>query len=340
MRLEAATGYTDTQTRRRVDTTVAYGNFTDLALGLPEGGSSYFDNGLDLQKFTQEFRLTSQGDGPFEWLVGAFYTRETGNNTQFIALNQLDGTPLPAPFDGIAGVLAELELPSRYEETAVFANGGYRFNDWFKLEAGVRYSENDQEFSQNVTGGLLLPIAESPGESSDDVFTWSVAPQFQVAEDVMVYARAATGYQPGGPNVVVTGLPPVVDSSTLTSYELGMKSTFVDNRLLFDVTAFRIDWRTSRSSARSTASVAWSTAAKRPARASNSRPRSGPPTTCSSASTRPTPTSSWTRISPPSSSMPRRPWSSSIPGSPAMRCRTFRSSPGRPPPITTSRWAA
>ena len=124
----------------------------------------------------------------------------------------------------------------------MFANGAYRFNDWFKLEAGVRYSENDQEFSQNVTDGLLLPIAESPGESSDDVFTWSVAPQFQVAEDVMVYARAATGYQPGGPNVVVTGLPPVVDSSTLTSYELGLKSTFVDNRLLFDVTAFRIDW--------------------------------------------------------------------------------------------------
>ena len=238
----SATGYTDTQTRRRVDTTVAYGNFTDLALGLPEGGSSYFDNGLDLQKFTQEFRLTSQGDGPFEWLAGAFYTRETGNNTQFIALNQLDGTPLPAPFDGIAGVLADLELPSRYEETAVFANGAYRFTDWFKLEAGVRYAENDQEFSQNVTDGLLLPIAESPGESSDDVFTWSVAPQFQVAEDVMVYARAATGYQPGGPNVVVTGLPPVVDSSTLTSYELGLKSTFIDNRLLFDVTAFRIDW--------------------------------------------------------------------------------------------------
>ena len=34
----------------------------------------------------------------------------------------------------------------------------------------------------------------------------------------------------------------VVDSSTLTSYELGLKSTFVDDRLLFDVTAFRIDW--------------------------------------------------------------------------------------------------
>jgi len=238
----SATGYTDTLTSRRVDTTVAYGNFTDLALGLPEGGSSYFDNNLDLQKFTQELRLTSQGDGPFEWLVGAFYTRETGNNTQRIALNQLDGSPLPAPFDSIAGVLADLELPSRYEETAVFANGGYRFNDWFKLEAGVRYAENDQEFSQNVTAGLILPIGESPGSSSDDVFTWSIAPQFQVAEDVMVYARAATGYQPGGPNVVVTGLPPVVDSSTLTSYELGMKSSFVDDRLLFDLTGFRIDW--------------------------------------------------------------------------------------------------
>ena len=147
-----ATPSTQTRRTRRRRAPWLYGNFANLALGLPEGGSSYFDNGLRPDKFTQEFRLTSQGDGPFEWMVGAFYTRRRPATTpSSSSLNQLDGTPLPAPFDGIAGVLAELELPSRYEETAVFANGAYRFNDWFKLEAGVRYSENDQEFSQNVT---------------------------------------------------------------------------------------------------------------------------------------------------------------------------------------------
>src|SRR3546814_6727639 len=49
--------------------------------------------------------------------------------------------------------------------------------------------------------GVLVALGESPGESEEDVFTWSLSPQFELSEDVMVYARAATGYQPGGPNV-------------------------------------------------------------------------------------------------------------------------------------------
>ncbi len=58
----------------------------------------------------------------------------------------------------------------------------------------------------------------------------------------MLYARVATGYQPGGPNVALPGIPPQVDSSMLTSYELGLKSQFAQRRVQLDVTAFRIDW--------------------------------------------------------------------------------------------------
>jgi outer membrane receptor protein involved in Fe transport len=58
----------------------------------------------------------------------------------------------------------------------------------------------------------------------------------------MLYARVATGYQPGGPNIVVAGLPSAVGSSTLTNYEIGLKSQFADRRVLFDVTGFYIDW--------------------------------------------------------------------------------------------------
>ena len=88
----------------------------------------------------------------------------------------------------------------------------------------------------------MVPCGTTPHDSSEDVFTWSVTPQFQVGEDVMLYAKAATGYQPGGPTVLATGLPPVVASSMLTRYELGMKSAFADNRLLFDLVLYQIDW--------------------------------------------------------------------------------------------------
>ncbi|HZX76258.1 TonB-dependent receptor [Lysobacter sp.] len=232
----SATSYADTHTVITTDQTLPYGEYT-LLLGLPDPGSAYLTNTLDLSQFTQEFRLSSKTGQPFEWLVGAFYSDEDGDNHQFVGINQLDGTPIPG-----FPTLGDLMIPSTYEETAVFANASYRFNDWFKLGAGMRFSRNEQEFSQIVTDGVLLPIGTNDNTSEEDVFTWSVTPQFQVSEDVMLYAKAATGYQPGGPNVLVTGLPPVVDSSMLTSYELGMKSAFADNRLLFDLVLYQIDW--------------------------------------------------------------------------------------------------
>src|SRR3546814_7098433 len=109
---------------------------------------------------------------------------------------QGDGSPLPAPLDDMFGILAVIDLPSDYKETALFANGSWRVTDRFKINAGVRQARNDQWFSQNVPEGVLVALGESPGESEEDVFTWSLSPQFELSEDVMVYARAATGYKP------------------------------------------------------------------------------------------------------------------------------------------------
>jgi len=237
----SATGHSDTKAFIRLDTTIEYGQFTNLGLGLPDPGSSYFDNELALKKTTQEFRLTSKSGSAFEWLLGVFYTKEKGDNSQFIALRQLDGSTLPPPYDAY-GTLAYLTLPTDYKETAVFANASYQFTDRFKLGAGVRYAQNDQNFSQNVTDGILLPLGTTSNSSSENVFNWSLSPQFQLNDETLLYAKVATGYQPGGPNVVLPGIPPSVDSSTLISYELGMKGLFVDNRLQLDVAAYRIDW--------------------------------------------------------------------------------------------------
>ena len=237
----SATGYSDTSTLQRQDATLIYGEFANLVLGLPAPGSSPFDVGLNLHKFTQEFRLVSKATGPFEWMVGAFYTTEKAKQTQTLLLNRLDGSPLPPPYNGF-GTLAVIEIPSDYKETAIFANGSYQFNDVFKLGAGVRYASNDQKFSQNVTGGVLLPLGKTPNTSSEGVFTWSLSPQFQLTENSMFYGRVATGYQPGGPNVVVPGLPSAVDSSTLTNYEIGFRTQSDDQRVVFDVTGFYIDW--------------------------------------------------------------------------------------------------
>ncbi len=237
----SATGWSDTRTMDQIDATVQFGEVADLLLGLPEPGAAFVRYDFDLDKITQEFRLTSSTGGRFEWMTGVFYTREDARQSQFAWLGQRDGTPLPPAFASFA-TLAQLALPSTYEEIAVFANGSWRFNDRFKIDAGLRQARNEQWFSQNVSEGILAPIGDAPGESSENVFTWSLSPQFKLAEDTMLYARAATGYQPGGPNVALAGIPPSVDSSRLDSYELGLKSQFADRRAQLDLAVFRIEW--------------------------------------------------------------------------------------------------
>lgn len=238
----SATGVSTTETSSQLDATIQFGEVANLLLGLPEPGSSGLRYDFDLDKITQEFRLTSKGGGAFEWMVGVFYTEEDALQSQYAWLQQLDGSPLPAPYDELYGTLALLNMPSTYEELAVFANGSWRLGERFKIDAGLRQARNEQWFSQNGDAGILVPIGDFPGESSEDVFTWSLSPQFQINDDAMVYVRAATGYQPGGPNVALPGMPPTVDSSMLASYELGLKSQFADQRVLLDVAAYRIDW--------------------------------------------------------------------------------------------------
>src|SRR5690606_3294997 len=148
----SATSYAKADTFNRGDVTLSYGEYPLAFAAVDptlEPGSAYLDNALDLTQFTQEFRLQSKSGQPFEWLVGVFRSDEDGDNYQYVALNQLDGSPLPAPWDGIIGVLGELYIPSTYEETAVFANASYRF---------TRSEEHTSELQsrENLVCRLLL----------------------------------------------------------------------------------------------------------------------------------------------------------------------------------------
>jgi outer membrane receptor protein involved in Fe transport len=63
----------------------------------------------------------------------------------------------------------------------------------------------------------------------------------------MFYARVATGFVPGGPNVAPFNVPPgtvpeTYNESTTTNYEIGYKGTLIDGRLTAEVAAFLIEW--------------------------------------------------------------------------------------------------
>jgi iron complex outermembrane recepter protein len=233
--LTSATAYLNTRTDQRFDVTLAIGELP-LLLGFPNPGISGEDINLNLDKFTQELRLTSKQGGRFLWQLGAFYTYEHGHQDQFIFIKQMNGEAFP----GLPNLFTAL-LPSTYQEGAAFANASFKFTDQFTLGAGLRFSRNEQSFSQ-ILSGILVPKTNLPGHSAENVFDYMVSPSYKLGKDQLLYVRIATGYQPGGPNVAAPGVPPTVNSSTVTSYEGGLKSEFFDHRLLFDIAGYHISW--------------------------------------------------------------------------------------------------
>ncbi len=233
--LTSVTSYTYADTKSQQDGSYTYGVLFPL-FGAPAEGASAFDLKLQLRKYTQEFRLASPSGQRFEWLVGAFVTYERSSNLQLVDAQTFAGVPL-------AGLspLATAGLPSTYREYAGFADGTYHFTDKLELSAGVRYSENNQSFRQ-ISGGALLPTADQAGRSSEGIATFSVSPAYHLTKDIYAYMRFASGYQPGGPNIVFPNVPPSVDSDTLTNYEIGLKTQFWRRRATLNVAAFDIEW--------------------------------------------------------------------------------------------------
>jgi outer membrane receptor protein involved in Fe transport len=231
--LLSATGYSHAHTHHLQDASFLFGGLT--------GGYSPFQIELDLHKRTQEFRLVSPGGGALEWLVGAFYTNEDGEQVRNVFALDAAGQPLPQWPTRFLFV----EFPSQYEELAGFASATLQLRQRFDVTAGVRWARNRQRFRQ-ISGGLESVIGaptDISSSSAENVFTYSLSPRWQASDDTMVYARIASGYRPGGPNPRALDLPPVTAADQLTNYEVGLKTQFMAGHALLNAAAFRIDWR-------------------------------------------------------------------------------------------------
>ncbi|MGQ2933991.1 MAG: TonB-dependent receptor [Sphingopyxis sp.] len=235
--LTSATTYSKTQSAQVQDASYAFGVlFPLLTNGAIPPGITPFSLDLGLKKWTQEVRLASPSGGRFEWLVGGFFTDEETSNAQLVRSFDMAGNPI-APLDPLAIV----GLPATYKEYAVFANATFKLTEQFEVTGGLRWARNEQTFTQ-ISSGAIVPTANDPGESAESVWTFSVSPQFHINEDAMLYARVATGYRPGGPNVIVPNVPPSVDADRMTNYEVGLKADFADRMLTVDAAFFWMDW--------------------------------------------------------------------------------------------------
>src|SRR5690606_11602056 len=117
----------------------------------------------------------------------------------------------------------------------------WKLSPKFDVSAGVRYARNSQDFTQ-ITTGPLTGDTSVPGTSRENVTTWKLATRWHLGEDSMLYARLATGYRPGGPNLALPGVPPMTNSDTTRNLELGWKAQFWNRRAMVDMAVFRTTW--------------------------------------------------------------------------------------------------
>jgi outer membrane receptor protein involved in Fe transport len=217
----------------------------DAALGFLGAAADPFSLYVNTttKKFTQEFRVASQENTVFQWLAGAFLSNEKTSETVDLFDNANPGGTILgiSPFTSF--------LPSTYREYAAYADGTIFFTKQLELGLGVRYSRQKQAYEETVSG--LLATASSavltpPVATSDQsVMTYLINPKFHITDEVMVYARAASGFRPGGPNFVLSpGLGnPTYDPDRLWSYELGEKATFLDKRATLNFDIYDILWK-------------------------------------------------------------------------------------------------
>ena len=239
--LTSSTSYSTLKQAKRDDATFLSG-LIEAVFGAPN--ELYLGQNTNNEKFTQEVRLVSNEGAPFEWLVGGYFTDEKGLIYQeYVAVRPGTLTRLTT-----LPMLAELNLYSRYKEYAGFANATLHLGERFDVDVGGRYSHNKQSATQEAAGVLAggTPVA-SDLRSSDNVFTYSLAPKFKFDERRAIYARIAKGYRPGGPNVIPPNAPAGTPASfapdTVTSYETGFKGESADHRFSLDLAAYHIDWK-------------------------------------------------------------------------------------------------
>nr|MBA3565014.1 TonB-dependent receptor [Gammaproteobacteria bacterium] len=245
--LVSSTSYATFEQDFQVDLAFGLAPVVTLLFGDPVNRplSAILEQTTGTDKLTQELRLSSPDNESLEWLVGAFYTEEKSRIDPQDLFAVEAGTETIAA--GVPQVL-EVFLTSNFEEYAAFANATWHLTPRIDLTFGGRASRNEQVASQLIDDSALGGgrTAFEDARSSENVFTYSVAPRFELSDDASIYTRIATGYRPGGPNVLPSlappGTPTTYDSDTLTSYEVGLKADWLDRRYSLDIAAYYLDW--------------------------------------------------------------------------------------------------
>jgi iron complex outermembrane receptor protein len=207
----------------------------------------------DYNAFSQELQLTGTAFADrLAYVLGAFYFDERAET-----LN-------PQTYFG-GGVDLDSNYGSNTEAWAVYAQLDFDITESLKLTLGGRYTEETKDISRffrinfDPANGITSPLVLANlayGDLPDAKFTDfspAVTLSYAASDNINLYARFAQGFKSGGFNGesnVFAAPTPNCPSGALElcqpylpeqvdSYEVGLKSQFLDNRVIINLAAFR-----------------------------------------------------------------------------------------------------
>lgn len=193
---------------------------------------------IDRRDYSQELRLNSPQDERLRWMLGGYY---------FDLKRKEDRTTF-----SLFGVSGEDVPPFTVENYAVFGSLEYDFTDQLTVTV-----EGRRAWDKLATSGTSTVANLSRSFVLEETFkSWAprVIATYDMNEQTNLYASVAKGNKPGGFNDGLQDAD-VPDSERARlaafiafeeekswNYEIGAKNTFMDGQMIFNVSAFYIDW--------------------------------------------------------------------------------------------------
>jgi len=219
-----------------------YTDYIDIDATPVEFGDVLVDVAQD--QFSQELQAIYESDR-FTLVSGLFYLRENvGSHQEAYADDLVTG------FFGLGpGFLRTIDDDLETTSTAIYANLSYAVTDRLNLGLGLRYSEEEKTYDRTTS----TFYATNPFFNGTFAFlrneTWDnttpmVSLDYEFADNIMLYARYAEGFKSGGFNGRANGdgEDAPYEPETVSSFEVGARTDWMDGRLLLNATAFYNDY--------------------------------------------------------------------------------------------------
>ncbi len=235
------------------------GAFTDPTTAPVEGITNFTSNDIvQSNEFTQEFQLVGTIAKTVDYVAGLYYFDEHANHNEV-------GT-IGIPIEFIPGFPTFQELEQRYvtaeaKSKAAYAQFTWHVTEPFSITLGGRYTKDNRTAARTYTidelvfvppptnpycpPNCLFPIhqADPPNSGNNLSFSkFNPAGTLNMAwtPDINTYLRIATGYKAGGSTEAapIGGFGTTFKPENVTTYELGLKSYWLDHKVRANIAAF------------------------------------------------------------------------------------------------------